>query len=133
MATKTIKAGKARKPRGSVGRPKAATVKDRYVSFRVTAEEFIAIADKAARSGMSHGDYARSRALRGIVRASKRPPVTTAVFGDATRQVFHEVRRQGVNLNQLARLCNATKSPPPPEMSELASTLLALWQKLLDP
>lgn len=131
MTSKTTKPGKARKPRGSIGRPKAATVKDRYVSFRVTAEEFLAIADKAARSGMSHGDYARSRALRGIARTAKAAPATEAVFGDATRQVFHEVRRQGVNLNQIARLCNATKSPPPPEMSELASALLALWQKLL--
>lgn len=122
-----------RKPRGSIGRPKAETVKDRYVSFRVTADEFFAIAEKAQRSGMSHGDYARSRTLRGIARAKPAKAVTQPVFGDDTRQVFHEVRRQGINLNQIARLCNATKMPPPPEIKELASTLLALWQKLLAP
>ena len=53
------------------------------------------------------------------------------VFGDATRDVYHEVRRQGVLLNQIAHHCNTHKIPPPSEVSHLAETLLALWQKLL--
>lgn len=122
-----------RKPRGSIGRPKADTVRDRWVSFRVTAEEFFAIADKAQRSGMSHGDYARSRALRGIARSKSAKPMTQPIFGDATRQVFHEVRRQGVNLNQIAHHCNTHKLPPPDEIRQLASSLLALWHKLIGP
>ena len=41
------------------GRPKAATVKDHWISFRVTAEEHFQLLNKAERSGMSAGEYAR--------------------------------------------------------------------------
>ena len=118
------------KGRGSIGRPKAATVKDHWITFRVTAEEHFLLIDKAQRSGMVAGEYARSRAMRGIVR-SKKMPIVVPVFGDATRDIYHEVRRQGVLLNQIAHHCNTHKIPPPPEVSDLAETLLALWQKLL--
>ena len=118
------------KARGSIGRPKAASIKDHWISFRVTAEEHYQLLDKAQRSGMVAGEYARSRAMRGIVRA-KKMPIVVPVFGDATRDIYHEVRRQGVLLNQIAHHCNTHKIPPPPEVSDLAETLLALWQKLL--
>ncbi|MFM9829513.1 MAG: plasmid mobilization protein [Sphingomonas sp.] len=121
------------KARGSIGRPQAATVKTHWISFRVTAEEHFQLLDKAKRSGLSPGEFARSRALRGVVRATKGPPVTQTVFGEATREVYHELRRQGVLLNQIAHHCNTHKIPPPPEMSALAATIMALWQKLLTP
>jgi hypothetical protein len=38
-----------------------------------------------------------------------------------------------VLLNQIAHHCNTHKIPPPPEVTALASTILALWQKLLAP
>jgi carbamoylphosphate synthase small subunit len=120
------------KGRGSIGRPKAATVKDHWITFRVTAEEHFQLADKAQRSGMVAGEYARSRAMRGIVRI-KRTPQVVAVFGDDTREIYQELRRQGVLLNQIAHHCNTHKIPPPPEVTALASTILALWQKLLTP
>ncbi len=115
--------------KGSIGRPKAATLKDHWISFRVTAEEHYQLLDKAQRSGMTPGEYARSRSLRGIVRSKKAP--VAALFGDDTRLIYHEVRRQGVLLNQIAHHCNRHQLPPPPEVSALASTILALWQKLL--
>ena len=118
------------KGRGSIGRPKAASVKDHWISFRVTAEEHFLLIDKAQRSGMLPGEFARSRAMRGIVR-TKRVPTVVSVFGGATRDIYHEVRRQGVLLNQIAHHCNTHQIPPPPEVSDLAETLLALWQKLL--
>ena len=118
------------KGRGSIGRPKAATVKDHWITFRVTAEEHFLLTDKAQRSGMVPGEYARSRSMRGIVRVKKVPEVKP-LFGDTTRDIYHEVRRQGVLLNQIAHYCNIHKIPPPPEVRDLASTILALWQKLL--
>ncbi|MFZ4687589.1 MAG: plasmid mobilization protein [Hyphomonadaceae bacterium] len=130
MANETTIPAKAR---GSIGRPKAATVKTRWISFRVTAEEHFQLLDKAQRSGLSPGEFARSRALRGVVRAKKGPPETQPVFGEATREVYHELRRQGVLLNQIAHHCNTHKIPPPPEMSALSATIMALWQKLLTP
>lgn len=116
----------------SIGRPKAATVRDHWISFRVTAEEHFLLLDKAQRSGVTPGEYARSRAMRGIVRV-KKAPVVVPVFGDATREITHELRRQGVLLNQIAHHCNRHQVPPPEEVRALAETILALWQKLLAP
>ena len=65
------------KVRLSTGRPKAARVKDHWISFRVTAEEHFQLIDKAQRSGMVPGDFARSRALRGT--AFSHPFVRRAV------------------------------------------------------
>lgn len=121
---KTVKA------RGSIGRPKSENPRAHYVTFRVTALELLSLMRKASRSGMTHGEYARSRALRGIAR-SKREPDTEAIFGEMTREIFHEARRQGVLLNQIAHHCNTHKIPPPQEVSELANKLIALWDKLL--
>ena len=120
------------KARPSIGRPKAASVRDHWISFRVTAEEHFLLIDKAQRSGLAPGEYARSRAMRGIVRAKKVPTVVP-VFGDDTRDIYHELRRQGVLLNQIAHHCNRHQMPPPDEVRALASTILALWQKLLAP
>ena len=113
------------------GRPKAALVKDHWISFRVTAEEHFQLIDKAQRSGMVPGDYARSRALRGIARSKKAAPATAPIFGDGTRAVFHELRKQGVNLNQIAHHCNRNQVPPPSEVTELAKVITALWERLL--
>ncbi len=123
--------GKKTKP--SLGRPRTARVKDHWISFRVTAEEHYHLLAKAKRSSMGPGEYARSRALRGIVRSKKGEAATPQLFGDATREIYHEVRRQGVLLNQIAHHCNTHKIPPPPEVARLAETILALWQKLLSP
>ena len=125
-----IKEGAA-KSTASLGRPRTGRVKDHWISFRVTAEEHVQLLDKAQRSGMGAGEYARSRSLRGIARARKAGPSTAPIFGDATRAVFHELRKQGVNLNQIAHHCNRHQIPPPPELGDLAKVIMALWQRLL--
>ena len=119
------------KGRGSIGRPKAASIKDHWISFRVTAEEHFQLLDKAQRSGMAPGEYARSRSMRGIARAKRSTSAAPDLFGDATREVYHELRKQGVLLNQIAKHCNTYQVPPPPEMKALAATLAALWQRLV--
>jgi len=128
---KSIITGGAKKTKASLGRPRTNRVKDHWVSFRVTAEEHFALLHKAQRSDMTAGEYARSRALRGVVRSRKAANDAPQVFGDATRAVYHELRRQGVLLNQIAHHCNTHKIPPPPEMSALAAVIMALWKKLL--
>jgi hypothetical protein len=120
---------KLKHQRGSTGRPKAQVVKDRFVSFRLTEEELFKLMDKAERSGMSHGDYARDRTLRGIARGKKKG--APQAFGELDRALFHEARKQGVNLNQIAHHCNAFRVPPPKEFVELLKKLNALWDKLL--
>jgi hypothetical protein len=112
------------------GRPKAARVRDHWISFRVTAEEHFQLLDKAQRSSMGPGDYARSRALRGIARSKKSAPTTDDIFGEQTRDLYHEIRKQGVLLNQIAKHCNTHQVPPPLEFLALADTLETLWRKL---
>lgn len=115
----------------SAGRPKADRVKDHWVSFRLTAEEHFQLLDKAERSGMSAGEYARSRVMRGIARAKKAPAKPADLFGDRTRALLHELRKQGVNLNQLAHHCNRHQNPPPPALLELITQLQELWRKVM--
>ena len=121
----------AKKTKASPGRPRVTRVKDHWISFRVTAEEQFALAEKAERSGMTAGEYARSRAMRGIVRARKAAANPAELFGERTRAVLHELRKQGVNLNQIAHHCNRHQLPPPPEVSELAGAIMVLWRKLM--
>ena len=118
------------KTKPSLGRPRTARVKDHWISFRVTAEEHFALLDKADRSGMSAGEYARSRAMRGIARA-KAAAKPDELFGDRTRAVLHELRKQGVNLNQIAHHCNRHQIPPPPALAELVTQLQELWRKVM--
>jgi len=119
--------GKTKPP---LGRPRTAKVKNHWISFRVTAEEHFALLDKAERSGMSAGEYARSRAMRGIARA-KAAAKPDERFGDGTRAVLHELRKQGVNLNQIAHHCNRHQIPPPPALAELITLLQELWRKVM--
>ena len=123
--------GEVTAPSPAIGRPKADRVKDHWVSFRVTAEEHFQLLDKAQRSGMSAGEYARSRVMRGIARAKKRLAPPANAFGVSTRAVLHEIRKQGVNLNQIAHHCNRHHVPPPPALIELVTQLQELWRKVM--
>ena len=114
----------------SLGRPKATRVKDHWVSFRVTAEEHVALLLKAERSGMSAGEYARSRSMRGIARSKKTPAEPIELFGTDTRALMFEIRNQGANLNQIAHHCNRHQIPPPPEVGALAISLRELWDRI---
>jgi hypothetical protein len=118
------------KVRPAKGPPKAARVKDRWISFRVTAEEHFQLIDKAQRSSMGPGDYARSRAMRGIARSKKSAPTSDDIFCEQTRDLYHELRKQGVLLNQIAKHRNTHQVPPPVEFLALADTLETLWRKL---
>lgn len=122
---------KTRKTRGSTGRPTTPEVKDHWVSFRVTAEELFRLMAKAEASGMTHGEFARNRALRGIARKKKSPGIEAPFISDIARDLFHEARRQGVNLNQIAHHCNRHQLPPPPELTALLGKLNSLWDKLV--
>lgn len=119
-------------PAGSPkGRPKTDRVKDHWVSFRVTAEEHFLLLDKAERSGMSAGEYARSRVMRGIARTKKKRAPLKEEFGRNTRALLHELRKQGVNLNQLAHHCNRHQIPPPPSLVDLITDLQTAWRKVI--
>lgn len=116
------------------GRPKALEVKDHWISFRVTAAEYVLLLEKSARSGMSAGEYARSRAMRGIARAKKRTSDDEASeIAHLFRQTWNELRRIGVNINQIAHHCNTHQVPPPLELGPVLTELKSLMQRLMRP
>jgi hypothetical protein len=129
------------KTRGSIGRPKAEVVRDHYITVRVTAAEHFKVLDKARRAGVSVTDFARDRVLRGIAR--KRKTIASAaeeVWLDdvmplvrAVREVWHELHKLCINVNQIARHCNRHQVPPPAEYAEVLAMLLALLQRLTRP
>ena len=85
-----------------MGRPKKKLAERRgtALSFRVTAAERLKIEEAARRAGLSASDYARARLLTGklIIRENRRLDYAA----------FDQLRRIGVNLNQLTRLANRT-------------------------
>ncbi len=98
-----------------MARPKQAIIRDRHVSFRVSAEELFRLAAKASKAGQSPAEFARARALSGIVRERQSPARVAHLDIDT----YHQVRRLGVNLNQIAHRLNALDFPPPPTLEPL--------------
>lgn len=72
------------------------------VSFRVTPEEHAALAAKAAASGVLVSDFARSAALNKPLKRQ----ASNAAPDPASFALADQLRRVGVNLNQLTRQGN---------------------------
>jgi hypothetical protein len=112
-----------------MARPRQGEVRDCHVGFRLTLEETLALRERAARAGKSLSDYARHAALayrthsggpREAIHPFAMPPAT-----------FNEIRRLGVNLNQIAKRLNAQDMPPPPELAPLLAEIHAVLKKAL--
>jgi hypothetical protein len=89
-------------------------LKAEFLAFRLTPSERLQIEEAARDAGMSAAAYARMLTL------SRR--VTVRQHSTLDPAVFDQLRRIGVNLNQLTRLANATGTIPP----ELSRTFAAI-------
>jgi uncharacterized protein (DUF1778 family) len=89
-----------------MGRPRKEPADRRTVSLscRLTPAERLAIEQAALRAGLSASDYVRRLALTGrmVIRENR----------SLDYAAFDQVRRIGVNLNQLARIANHTGRLP---------------------
>ena len=85
------------------------------VHFRVLPSDFLRAARAAENEGMSLTDYARQQLLTGRVIVKQ------------TRQLDHaaydQLRRIGVNLNQLTRLAHTKDIMPPPGLTEICALI----------
>jgi len=107
-----------------MARPRQAEVRDQRVSLRLTLAELLTLRERAARTGRSVSDYARAAALDAAPRS--RPN------GYALQPAsYHEIRRLGVNLKQIARRLNAQDRPAPPELPPLLADIHAALRKAL--
>lgn len=107
------------------------TVRDRHVSFRLSAEEHFKLMDKAQRSGMSVGDFLRARSLQARKRKAREIEVAAPLPGELG--LAQQLRKIGVNVNQIAHHCNRFQVPPPAELepllSEIRTILNAAWSR----
>lgn len=106
-----------------MARPKQIQVRNKHVTFRVTMEELYRLTEKAVKSGSTVSDFARAKVLS--ARTSERRETATVVF-TLGHEAFIELRRQGVNLNQIARHCNSHQVPPPPSLEPLLRAIREL-------
>jgi hypothetical protein len=110
-----------------MARPRQAEVRDQRVNVRLTLDELVHLNERAFRAGQSVSDYLRAAALasNGHRRAA-RPPLFAMEPAS-----FHQIRRLGVNLNQIARRLNAQDLPAPPELAPLLADIQAALRKAL--
>jgi hypothetical protein len=111
-----------------MARPRQGELRDQHVGFRLTLEETLVLRERASAAGQSLSDYARHAALRYRPHAAPRERNHPFAMAPAT---FHEIRRLGVNLNQIARRLNAQDLPAPPELAPLLGEIHAALKKAL--
>lgn len=90
--------------------------RDRYVSFRCTEAEVTRLQGRAVRAGMSLSDYARHVLLMKDAPSAHTPAYAT-IENPATRLLAEQVRRVGVNINQIAHRMNELRIPPPGDLA----------------
>jgi hypothetical protein len=89
------------------------------LAFRLTPAERLRVEHAAIEAGLSASEYARELTLKGRIIVEQRIALDPAVFD--------QLRRIGVNLNQLARIVNQSKQAPP----ELARACAAVENFLM--
>jgi hypothetical protein len=109
-----------------MARPKKQPAEKRTeaLACRLTPSERLRIEQVAARAGLSPSEYIRRQALTGRVTVPEKRG-----FDHAT---FDQLRRMGVNLNQLTRLSHQTGRVDP-EVRRAASVVERLVRREIDP
>ena len=108
-----------------MARPRQAQLRDQKVTFRVSAEELVSLRERAAKSRQTITDFGRAQML--TKRRGRKPKVAiNAPLTIIDPDVFHELRRIGVNLNQIARHCNRHQVPPPAGFDTLVRHLIGV-------
>lgn len=109
-----------------MGRPKKQPAERRTVSLscRVTPQERLRIDTAAAHAGLSASEYIRRQALRGRVIVQEKRMLDHAAFD--------QLRRIGVNLNQLTRLAHQAGKVPP-EVGKAAAVIERVVVRALEP
>jgi hypothetical protein len=108
-----------------MARPKIDPSKRRteQVNLRLSPAELMTLQGKADAAGTTAVAFARSAALGRTVKA---PPTSSVDFD--TRQ---ELRRIGVNLNQIAKALNARREALPASLEATCAKLDALFDRIM--
>lgn len=102
-----------------MARPTKRNKRDQQLNLKLTAAELTWIKARAAGAGMRLVDYGRWILLR---EGAASPQATTP----HDRLLYEQLKRLGNNLNQLARIANATREPPPAALDALLNDIRAI-------
>lgn len=100
-------------------RKQAEQKRSRVIAFRVTDDEYAAVENKARKAEIDIGDFARHAVLR--KRVTQRQTAAPADF-----EAVDQLRRLGVNFNQIARALNSGGGTPPQSFQRLCARVEAL-------
>lgn len=126
-----------------MSRPVKVDPRDRFKSFRLTEAEVTRLEARARASGRTFSEYVRMKALEGSAgepesEGSRAGPGETST-GHPTRgelrdrMLADQVRRIGVNLNQIAHRMNELRIPPPDDLARVLTEIRAYVRQAWDP
>ena len=96
-----------------MGRPNTRDPRNYQLNFSFTEAEIDLLRRRADQAQMRLVDYGRLVLLRKSV-----APVI-GIVPQIDRVAYEQLKRLGNNLNQIARVVNAIRQPPPPGLDEL--------------
>lgn len=108
-------------------RPAKDDPRDINLTIRLSSAEITELHRRADAEGCTLAAYAR-RAIFGRAADYATAPMP-AVLDPATERLTEQVRRVGVNVNQMTRRCNELGVPPPPELIELLTEIRTYVQQ----
>lgn len=103
------------------------------VNFRVNGVEASTLRRRAQASGRTLSEFARAVLLGETSIDIKAARTLNAEAAEVARALTEQVRRVGVNLNQIARRMNELRTPPPPDFEALLRDIrryVREWQDL---
>lgn len=96
-----------------MGRPLTTDPRNYQLNFSFTEAEIDLLRRRADQAQLRLVDYGRLVLLR------KSSLPVAAPVAQVDRVTYEQLKRLGNNLNQIARVVNATKAPPPTGLAEL--------------
>ena len=101
--------------------PSILKVRNRVIRYRVTDEELARITALADTEGFSLSKFSRTRALcdRILSEVVTTPEPAPGEISPGDRLIADQIRRVGINLNQIAHVQNMLRVPAPKELGLL--------------
>jgi hypothetical protein len=107
-----------------MARPRKTTKLNRRLFVRVTEEELLRVRSNAKKLELTVSEYVRRLGVEGKVKIRQQQ----SAFGVS---LVHQLKRIGVNLNQLTRLANIHDELPP-ELANLCKRIETILDRVLD-
>lgn len=98
------------------------------VTLRFRADDMIKLKKAAGKYHCTISELVREAALK--KRSPKKKKLPAELIESFRPELYHELRKQGVNLNQIAHHCNMWRQPPGPEFDKLVKRMLKLTEAL---